>query len=554
MKRHGASSWSHGEHVDSTHASAASLSAANPAMRQVRYAAGLLVLLVLLTYWPLLTADFTNWDDQATIVHNHWLNPPKLAHFREFWDPRQPFMDIWIPMTYTVWSVVAAVAYVPTADPETSASLNPWVFHGANVAVHICSVLLVFSIVRRLTGKTWPAAAGAALFALHPVQVESVGWLSGMKDLLCGCFSLLAIQQYIFFARAPEREDAESRDESSRRAHYILATLAALLAMLSKPAGVALPAVVMVIDIILLRRRIGAIAKALWPWMVMAGLFVLEGRFAQPPHHHGYVTPLLLRPLIATDALAFYLYKLVLPVQLAVTYDRAPAVALAAHWAYFTWLAPVLVAFAAWIRRRRFPWLLAAVGVYWAAVLPVLGLVPFDFQDFSTVADHYLYLAMLGPAIAVGFWLAGSRSRLLTLFCVAILAAFGVRSWVQSHVWKDAVSLHRNAIAVNPQECAGYNNLAEAYLSRRRVPEAIATFQEGLTHAPRCVPLQLNLAPLLANQGRLDEAERLFKSAAALASGDDLKKAREGLAKVAQMRRESLTRPTQEHEQISGHT
>ncbi|MDB5354011.1 MAG: Tetratricopeptide 2 repeat protein [Phycisphaerales bacterium] len=515
-----------------------------------RYAAALLVLVTVLAYWPLLSSDFTNWDDQETIVHNRWLNPPKLSHFAEFWNPRRPFMDVWIPMTYTAWSAVAAVAYVPTADPETQASLNPWLFHGANLAVHICSVLLVFAILRRLVGKNWPAAAGAALFALHPVQVEPVAWLSGMKDLLCGCFSLLAIDQYILFAQ----QNARARDNDSKRStgaiYYILAGLAALAAMLSKPAGVALPIVVIVIDIFFLRRSAAATARALWPWLAMAALFVLEGRFAQPPHAHRYVTPLALRPLIATDALAFYLFKLVAPIHLTVAYNRSPSAALAAHWPYYTWVAPLGVAWIACAWRRTFNWVAGAVGVCWSALLPVLGLVPFDFQDYSTVADHYLYLAMLGPALAAGFLLARSSSRPAAVVCVIVLAVLGARSFVQTHVWYDAVSLNRHQIAINPRECAGYNNLAGAYLDRHQVSDAIATFRQGLKVAPQCVPLRVNLAPLLANEGKLEEAEQLFRSAQPYASAEEIARIRDGLAKVAQMREEmreaaerSATRP-----------
>ena len=238
----------------------------------LRWARGLLILIIGITYWPLLTADFTNWDDQATLVHNHWLNPPRLEYFADFWNPRHPFMDIWTPMTYTVWSAVAKLAYVPTPDPETHATLNPWDFHGANLLVHVFSTLLVFEIVRRLVGKIWPAAAAAVLFAVHPVQVEPVGWLSGMKDLLCGCFGLLAVHQYLAFASSVEK--------SPRRWHYIAASAAALAAMLAKPSGVVVPLVVGVIDLAFLQRPIKSVARAMFPWLVLAALFVLEGRFA----------------------------------------------------------------------------------------------------------------------------------------------------------------------------------------------------------------------------------------------------------------------------------
>jgi protein O-mannosyl-transferase len=146
-----------------------------------------LVLLTLLAMSPLLTGEFTTWDDFRAIEHNVWLNPPSFSHLAELWNPKHAFMDIWIPLTYTLWSAIAAVSYIPSADPQTGSHLNSWIFHGASLLVHMASVLAVYAILQRAAANKWAAAAGAALFAIHPVQVEPVGWLAGMKDVLSGC-------------------------------------------------------------------------------------------------------------------------------------------------------------------------------------------------------------------------------------------------------------------------------------------------------------------------------------------------------------------------------
>src|SRR5205814_4354239 len=106
-----------------------------------------------------------------------------------------------------------------------------------------------------------------------------------------------------------------------------------------------------------------------------------------------------------------YLYKLVWPLRLGIIYDRTPQKVLSEHWAYYTWIAPAAIAVLLLLLRKRYRWLLAAAGIFCLALLPVLGFVPFDFQETSTVASHYLYLAMLGPALALAIALRRANHR-----------------------------------------------------------------------------------------------------------------------------------------------
>jgi len=511
----------------------------------------LLIALVIVVMWPLLLGDFTSWDDYRAIVANAWLNPPTLQKVAEFWNPKHPYMDIWIPLTYTLWSAVAAVSYVSTPDPETGAHLNSWTFHGANLAVHVVSVLVVYAILKRVTGKSWPAAAGAALFAIHPVQIEPVGWISGMKDVLAGCLGLISVWQYLLFASnnnctivdarlgetsAPRSSEmkcaaAASTRSSSALAHYAIATIAFILAMLAKPSAVVVPLVVFALDRFLSRRPIRSTALALLPWFLLVIPIIFEGRIAQPAPRTQAIA-IGLRPLIAADALAFYLYKLFFPLRLGIIYDHTPQAALAYHWAYFTWIAPVVVAAALWIFRRRFSWLIAAVAVFWLAVLPVLGLVPFDFQAYSTVADHYLYLAMLGPALALAMALLNIRKRGAIVAIATILLLLAGRAFIQTWTWRDSISLFSHAVAVNPHACGTYNNLAEAYRSKHDYATALAIFEKGVSLNPDCVPLRIGYASTLATVDRPQEARQQYGIAAKTATGDDAVLVQRGLAQL----------------------
>ena len=168
--------------------------------------------LALVVMAPLCGHDFTNWDDDKTVRGNPDFNPPSFAGVTRYW--REPFMDLYVPVTYMVWAVVAGVAHEP------SRGLDPHVFHTFNVLLHAANAAMAFLLLRRLVGadRTWAAFAGAVLFAVHPVQVETVGWISGMKDLLCGLLTLVALWSYVAFAqRAPNGGPNSGPDADARR-------------------------------------------------------------------------------------------------------------------------------------------------------------------------------------------------------------------------------------------------------------------------------------------------------------------------------------------------
>jgi hypothetical protein len=148
----------------------------------------LLAIVTVITLWPVCTAEFTSWDDTSAISKNPTMLPPTRHSLEVWWT--QPTADLWIPITYTTWGAIAAIAQVPG---DAGPSLNPYIFHAANLLLHVLAVLVVFELLEILIGKHWPAAAGAALFALHPVQVEPVAWAAGTKDVLYGLLALVAI-------------------------------------------------------------------------------------------------------------------------------------------------------------------------------------------------------------------------------------------------------------------------------------------------------------------------------------------------------------------------
>lgn len=461
----------------------------------------LIVVVVGLTFAPIVGHAFLTWDDNYTLSENPLIQHPSPANMMFYW--RHGFMDLYVPVTYTVWTGVAFISQaIGHGDP--AGNLDPHVFHAASILVHAINALLVFGLLRRLVANPWPAAAGALLFALHPVQVETVAWASGMKDLLCGMFSLIAIGQYLRAVQADGAGEA-GLSNGRRRLHYILGMAAMLLGMLSKPTAMITPLLALIIDLLVLRRPWRKILISIAPYLLLAVPCLIWTKLWQPAGYSPSV-PLWQRPLIAADALAFYLAKLLFPAHLAFDYGRAPSVVIDQGWAYFTWLVPAVVAAGLFIFRKRATGLIAAALLLAAGVAPVLGFSRFDFQTISTVADHYLYLALLGPALA-GAWLlsrvsarnageeegrpcssAASKGgqkpfsgeavacaaplsnlrRLRTPDSVSIaswitavaLAILAARSAAQAHYWEDSRTFYSHTLEVTPGSWSSWYGLA----------------------------------------------------------------------------------------------
>ena len=427
----------------------------------------LLAIATIAVFAPACANEFLFWDDNLNVWKNASFNPPTISSIAAFW--KGPFLDLYVPVTYTVWGILSAVAMNSTRDARGSL-LDPTVFHTANVIVHVIAVLLAYAILRRLVGKKWPAAAGAMLFAIHPLQVEPVAWVTGMKDVFCGALSLAALWQYIAYAQAG-RDDAVPK---RRRWCYSILMLFFVLAVLAKPSAVTVPALAFVLDVALIRKSWKKAIVDLSPMFLLAAVaVVLSIRFQTviAPADGGHV---LLRPLIATDTLAFYFYKLVFPCWLGVQYNRAPLTVIRAGWLYFTWIVPTAAIVAAFIFRRTAPWALAAAAVFVVAVAPVSGIVPFSFQQYATVADRYVYVAMLGPALALAAGLAAllarravrpkapadASSRTIAIVVSLVLLIFAIRTFAQTFVWRDNNALFSNALSVNPNSALAYNYLA----------------------------------------------------------------------------------------------
>ncbi len=292
-----------------------------------------------------------------------------------------------------------------------------------------------------------------------------------MKDLLGGLFALATIWRYLVATQA---------EGAPRRNNYIAATLLCMAALLSKPSAVVLPLIAVSFDVFLFRRPLRRGLPWIGFWLVMAIAAIAINASIQPFGPKQKPWPIWSRPLIAADALNFYLCKVLVPIHLSFDYGRTPLAMLhdpLLHAElYWTWIFPVILALIAW--RLLHPVPAVAALVFFLGLLPVLGLIRFAYQYYSTVADRYVYLPMLGVAMAAAWVLARYGNRVVWCTASGILVMLMSLSFLQAGVWKNTDTLYAHALSLNPTNGTHYLFVAEyeekeAELALRRTTLAI---------------------------------------------------------------------------------
>ena len=291
-------------------------------------------LLTFFVYVQILGFSFTNYDDITNVTSNPYFTPVTPHSVGYLWT--HGYNELYMPVTYTIWAICAYLGplatpiYVPGGG---NVFFNPALFHGISLFLHTANALLAFALIYRLVKQPWAACAGALLFALHPVQVESVAWVTGMNNLTSGFFGLLALCFYV------ASSDGNAKNAGKLRGSYALATTFFLLALLSKPTATAIPLMAAAIDWFYFRRSLAQMLQSLIPWVVLAiGLAVIT-HFTSETSQKIHLA-LWVRPFIAGDALAFYLTKLVFPVRLGVNFGRSMTLVQSSWWGYVTGYCP----------------------------------------------------------------------------------------------------------------------------------------------------------------------------------------------------------------------
>ena len=389
--------------------------------------------------------------------------------------------------------------------------LNPRGHHAASVFLHALNAVLAFLAFRRLTGAAGASLLCAALFAWHPLRVESVSWVAERKDVLSGCFWFLTLWCYAVYA---ERR----RPGGAGAGRWYAATLVSFaLGLMAKPMLVTLPCVLLLLDGWPLRRAgvlrdwLPLVREKLPFFALVAASAYVTYRVQQAGGSVSAALDLGDRLANALVAVARYLGKVLLPVELAVLYPHPgtwpPGRVLAAG-ALVTGLSLV----ALWQLRRR-PWI--AVGWAWflGALVPVIGIVQVGVQS---MADRYTYLTVPGLQLAVVWTLRELLPRrAAAVFAGVALAAAAVLTWRQQGVWRDSDTLFTHALAVTERNYVAHDNRGLHRHGQGRVDEALADYRASLAIHPGYLNAHNNLGHALARLGRPAEALPHYRAALA---------------------------------------
>jgi tetratricopeptide (TPR) repeat protein len=473
----------------------------------------LLALALWVVYLPVAGFDFTNYDDPDYVTKN----PPVRAGLTKEslnWAFTHSHSANWHPLTW--------ISHM--ADCQFF-GLRAGGHHLTNLLLHTANTLLLFGLLRSLTGEVWRSAMVAALFGLHPTHVESVAWVAERKDVLSTCFGLLALWAYAVYARNNAREEALVRPKAlgehdqglltsaPTKRWYALGLVCFALGLMSKPMLVTLPFVMLLMDY----WPLGRFEKERWlkmaleklPFFAFAAASCAVTAIVQ--HAQNAMSPLAQTPLGSrvTNALVCYVlyaWKLIWPTRLAVIYPDVQ------HWPIYVVLLALgflgaVTGLTFWQRKRR-PWLL--IGWLWfvGMLVPVIGLVKVGSH---LIADRYTYLSSVGLFI-MGVWGVGELLRAPAMqrprraLAGAVILICMVLAQPQVMHWRNTETLFRHALAVTTSNYVAYTSLAFYLVERKERTEAEQCLRAALTINPLYEAAWTKLATLLVDQGKLDEA------------------------------------------------
>jgi hypothetical protein len=472
-----------------------------------RWLALALVAGVLAIYAQTLAFEFVSYDDDQYVTSNRFVVGGLSREGIAFAFSRGELSEGHTPHPLTWLSLML--------DAELF-GLHAGGFHATSLALHAASALLLFAALHGLTRAPWCSAAAAALWAWHPLRVESVAWISERKDVLAGVFAMLTLWCYALHAR-----------RGSRWAWWGTVVSFAL-GLMSKPTLVPLPFALLLLDHWPLARQRPFASRLFEKWPLFA-LSLISGALTLEFHRGWTTSAALVSPLErlanAAVAIVVYLGKLVCPAGLAPLYPHPyiPAAggtppSLAAIVACALLLA--VLTFAALGARRR-PYL--AVGWLWFLVMlaPTLGIVQVGQQAF---ADRYTQLPSIGVCLAI-VWagaelLARVRTpalrRCLVAAAVLAFAAYAAAAFVQTRIWRDSETLYRHTLTVSPRATLIYFNLAAWLRQHGRADEAVAVYERAAARNPQDARAQYLLGVAYQLEGRLPEAIEQYRAAARL--------------------------------------
>jgi len=439
--------------------------------------------------------DFINYDDPQYVYQNTRITSG-IGLSNIAWAFTHIHSENWHPLT-TITHMLYCQLH----------GVNAGWHHFTNVVLHCLAVVLLFVALERMTGALWRSAFVSAVFAVHPLHVESVAWIAERKDVLSALFFMLTLLAYLHYTRAPSI------------GRYLTVALVVALGLMSKPMLVTLPFVLLLLDYWPLERieahRSNAGRRVLQLLLEKIPLIALSAissivTFLAQRGAIGWTEQLPVSSRISNALIAYVVYirQMFRPARLAVFYPH-PENRLPVWEISLALIVLVGITAAAFVFRKRAPYLMTGWLWYLGMLVPVIGLVQVGWQGH---ADRYTYLPQIGLYIAVT-WAVTDLTRSWRLQRIALSAAVLVvvgalswRSWLQTSYWRDSETLFTHALAVTSNNDVALNNLGIIFLDKGQLDDAISKLQAAIDLRPENAPAHDNLAKALLKKGQVAEA------------------------------------------------
>ena len=468
-----------------------------------------LVIAILSVYWQVRNHDFINFDDDLYVTINPHVQTG-LTLDSIIWAFTSTHASNWHPLTWLSHMLDCQIY-----------GMNPGQHHLTNVLFHILNTLLLFFVFKRMTKDLWQSGFVAALFALHPLHIESVAWVAERKDVLSTFFWMLTLRSYVRYV------------ERSGLNRYLPVLFFFILGLMAKPMLVTLPFVLLLLDYWPLKRfrlgssengqdcrprsfYLGLVWEKLPFFLLAAGSSVITFMVQKSTGAVSTlaVIPFHVRIFNAIVSYASYIRKMIWPHNLAVLYPYPKSIS---YWQVVgagLLLAAITVVVFRTVKTKPY----FAVGWFWflGTLVPVIGLVQVGLQ---TMADRYTYVPLIGLFIMVAWGVPDIlgkwryKKKIFAVLSVFVLSAFMICTWFQVGKWRNSMTLFQNAADVTENNYAAYEKLGEALAAQGKMDSAIQHYSEALRIRPDFESTYLSMGVALREQGNYDAAIRHFREA-----------------------------------------
>ena len=490
---------------------------------KIAFLIGLILIIAFLAFLPCLENGFVNWDDIAYTTEVMALQHLSFKNVKH----------IFTSFSASLYQPINRLSYL---SEYNFFKLDTFVYHLTNIILHLFACLSVFWLIYLLTQEIALSSITAILFAVHPLHVESVAWVSGRQDVFCALFFFLALVSYCYYLR-----------QKRINKYYYFSLILFIFSLLSKAMSITLPVILFLVDYFYRRRPDKRIFLDKIPFFLLSfvfGIVAIIGKYLGGPVNDSSLTAIPNKIEVFSYSIVFYINKILLPVKLSCFYPES--IIKDTPFLYsFIIIAALFIVVA--ISRKYTRKVIFGSLFFLVTILPVIRFVPFTF---TIVADRYAYIPSMGLffIIACGFlWIykrVTKNNLWIKLFLVLILIAMvGVLScltWKRCQVWKDsftlwsdtlknypnvaaaynnlgiahdakgdhnqAISYFNKAIELNRNFAAAYNNLGIAYRAKGNYSRAIANFNKTVQLDPGYVAVYNNRGMAYFSQGNLDQA------------------------------------------------